>query len=705
MFGMRSVGIACLSLGLAACSAIEPMEIPGPRLARTEVYSASEQGGGETTALSGDQTGSARSDLAPVQVLEVPKREIVLSSSKGLDERFSDTDSIEVAVEGMIAKDFVNYVFGELLKAQYVIVEGVAGLDQGVSFNSQGKISSRKLYRVTAELLATRGLGVTQREGVFFIGPIDPKGPDGTVIGYGRDPENVPDTPARILQIVPFRYGMPNPSIDRTLGALVDVQYVLDFKQNAMFLTGSRSGILRALDVIRLLDQPAVRSNTVAALTLVYLSGREFVEQVTPLLANEGITSGTSASGSAESSSIVFVPLDRLGSVVVFAANDALLNRVEFWSKRLDRPGQGPEERYFIYQPKFARATDIGESLVPMLGGGVASGAQNAQGNNSRDTRSAVGSRSQASSNTTGGPVSVTGQGVSLTVDARSNSLVFFTTGSRYEALLPMVKRLDIPPKQVLLEAVIAEVSLSGEFANGVEFALTDGKTSGGTLGQLGLPSGGLGLTYVANLTDQLRLRLKSSNSKVNVLSSPILVVRDGVAASITVGNQVPTSGSTTSDPIQSERTVTTVNYRDTGVSLTIVPTINAQGLVVMTINQTISNVVPGSSGIAGAPIFFTRTVGTEVVASSGQSVLLAGLISETGSESSDGVPVLSRVPALGALFRSDSKRREKTELLLLITPRVLDTPEEWESVKRTLNDAVNLLRIPVDPEPAPKPL
>jgi general secretion pathway protein D len=702
MFGMRSIVGACALLGLTACSAIEPMEIPGPRLARAESLSTAEQSGGETTALPGDQQGtSTLPNSTSIQVLEVPKREIVLSSSKGLDQRFSDTDSIEVAVEGMIAKDFVNYVFGELLKAQYVIVEGVAGLDQGVSFNSQGKITSRKLYRVTAELLATRGLGVTAREGVFFIGPIDPKGPDGTVIGYGREAENVPDTPARILQIVPFRYGMPNPSIDRTLGALVDVQYVLDFKQNAMFLTGSRSGILRALDVIRLLDQPAVRSNTVAALNLVYLSGREFVEQVVPLLANEGITAGTSAGGSAESSAVVFVPLDRLGSVVVFAANDALLNRVEFWSRQLDRPGQGPEERYFIYQPKFARATDIGESLVPMLGG-VLPSSQNPQGNNSRDTRSAVSSGAQSGSSAAAGPVSVQGQGVSLTVDARSNSLVFFTTGTRYEALLPMVKRLDVPPKQVLLEAMIAEVSLSGEFANGVEFALTDGKLSGGTIGQLGLPGGGLGLTYVANLTDQVRLRLKSSNSKVNVLSSPVLVVRDGVAASITVGNQVPTAGTTTSDPIQSERTVTTVNYRDTGVALTIVPTINAQGLVVMTISQSISNAVPGSSGIAGAPIFFTRTVNTEVVASSGQSVLLAGLISETGSESSDGVPVLSRLPALGAFFRSDAKRREKTELLLLITPRVLDTPEEWDSVRRTLNDAVRLVKIPGDREPEP---
>jgi general secretion pathway protein D len=278
-----------------------------------------------------------------------------------------------------------------------------------------------------------------------------------------------------------------------------------------------------------------------------------------------------------------------------------------------------------------------------------------------------------------------------------------------------MIRRLDVPPKQILLEATIAEVNLSGEFAYGVEFAvsrltggqqasegeeggLTPRSVAGGTLGGLGLPSGGLGLTYVRSLTDQVRLRLSAQDTRINVLSNPMLVVRDGIDATISVGNDVPTVGSTVSDPLQSNRTVTTVLYRRTGLDLRIRPTINAQGSVVMEIDQRISSTVPGSSGVNGAPVFFDRNVRTEVVAQSGQSVLLAGLISDSDSKSSSNVPVLSRIPGLGALFRSDSKRREKTELILLITPRVIDDPGEWDSVLGGIEDAFKVFKFPPNP-------
>jgi general secretion pathway protein D len=504
----------------------------------------------------------------------------------------------------------------------------------------------------------------------------------------------------RILQVIPLRFGF-NIAIERTITQLTDVSVQVDPQQGALFITGSRGAILRALDIVKLLDQPSVRSSRVGIINLTYIAGKEFIEQVTTLLETEGIPAGV---GRTDGKVVTFVPLDQLGAVAVFAVSAEVLDRVEFWTKQVDRPSQGPSQRYFIYQPKFARALDLGESLSPLIGadGGVPSG------NMSRDTRSAVAAPADpadisnanvlrrdagARSGAGAGPVSVSGEGVMMTVDPRSNSLVFYTTGLRYEALLPLIRRLDVPPKQILLEATIAEVSLSGEFANGVEFAFRDQRLSGGTLGRLGLPSSGLALNFIENATDELRLRLLARDSRVNVLSKPMLVVRDGVAATISVGNDVPTVGATASDPIQGNRTITTVLYRKTGLSLNITPNINSEGLVVMEIVQSISNTVPGSSGVSGAPIFFDRSVQTEVVARSGQSVLLAGLISESGSFSSDGVPWVRKVPGVGKLFSSDSRRREKTELVLIITPRIIDSPEEWDSVRKGLESALELLQ------------
>jgi general secretion pathway protein D len=199
-------------------------------------------------------------------------------------------------------------------------------------------------------------------------------------------------------------------------------------------------------------------------------------------------------------------------------------------------------------------------------------------------------------------------------------------------------------------------------------------------------------------------LRLQASDARVNVLSSPVIVVKDGVGATIQVGNDVPTVGATAADPIQSNRVITTVLYRKTGLNLTITPNINAEGSVVMTINQAITSTIPGSSGVSGAPIFFERSVNTEVVAGSGQTVFLAGLRSESDSTTSARIPVLGKVPLLGKLFSSDSRRREKTELILLITPRIMGDLGDWSEVMKGLTGSLKFLRLPATDAPTLSP-
>jgi general secretion pathway protein D len=244
------------------------------------------------------------------------------------------------------------------------------------------------------------------------------------------------------------------------------------------------------------------------------------------------------------------------------------------------------------------------------------------------------------------------------------------------------------PPRQILLEATIAEVLLTDEFALGVEFALERSDVELGTTGGLGLPSGG-GFISVIGDDGAIRAQISASNRLVNILSNPTLVVRDGVSASISVGNDIPTIGATFFDPIQSETQITTVQYRKTGVNLTVRPTLNAQGLVVMEIAQDISNTVEGGSEVEGTPAIFERSLSTEVVARSGETVLLGGLISDNVSNTVAKVPGLGDIPWLGRLFRSDTESTERTELVVMITPQVLDENTRWDSVLNRLDSAL----------------
>ena len=717
----------CVAALVAGCAPTSTrFQIPPPQVAGQPLGAPESQEQVDETESPGPAQGDT-GPAAPTGVTRVPAPARTAPSLQQADwsTRFPSNDSIAVAVDAMPLKDFVNYSFSEALKANYVIAQDLPGLDDPVTLNLEKPVSSRAYYKLVTELLSSRGIGTTYRDGVFYLAPAGGKVRGNIPVGFGRRPQDVPDVAGKIMQVIPLRFGAMNPNIERTIVELVDAQVKIDQQQNAVFVTGERDAILRALDVVGLLDQPASRAREVGLVNLNYVSAKEIGDQLVTILGNEGIPT---AVGRGDLQSVAIVPLEQLATLVVFAQNAELLQRVDFWVKQLDRPNQGPEERYFIFHPRYARASDLGASMAPLLGGALAE-----TGNLSRDTRSALGAdgtvrggmnqpgtvsgntgntsdrnatnypvtqqnvlrRDTAASALPSNAVAVRGEGLTMSVDPRSNTLIFYTTGTRYQTLLPMIQRLDVPPKQILLETMIAEVTLTGEFAYGVEFAFTSGNFGGGTLGNLNLPSGGLALNWIDSVTQQVRVKLSATNTLVNVLSNPTLVVRDGVEASIIVGNDVPTIGATATDPLTSDTQITQVLYRKTGLDLRIRPTINAAGVVVMEISQSISNTVPGASNVDGAPIFFERSVTTEVVARSGESILLAGLISERQNDTSASVPGFAQIPGLGWLFRSDSKGKERTELVVLITPRVIEDPREWNEIRLGMQGALHNLQLP----------
>lgn len=679
----------CLAAGLliSSCATYQDdsYSVSSSRIASGDNYSVvdSDEARGED-----NQTENKADGYQALRSLEVAQS--TLRSQQSAAMQLPDNNKLSFAADKMPTEQFIHAVMGDLLKLNYVITDGIGNLNQPQTLNLQQPVSSRQLYLLAAQLLDSSNIAITLTDGTYFIHP-KTQSATSTAFGIGRNYQDVPQVVGQVLQIVPVKYGI-NVSLERTLRELVNARITPDFEKNMLFITGERTEILRALDLIQLLDMPANRGRNVGIMRLTYITAEEFIEQVTKLLASEGIPADKGAN---PKTNVAMVALDQIGAVALFASEQFYLDRVNYWAKQLDKPSDGAQKSYYIFHPRFARASDLGASVAPLINPDLTTGFNRA-GNQSRDTASAFATtpvqnnQMQTSSASRQSTVTVSNNELSMTVDERSNTLIFYTSGIQYQTLLPMIRRLDIMPKQILLEATIAEVTLTDEFSMGLEFAIQNGNFSYGTKGAFGVEEfGGLSLSYL-DVGKELLANLRAAKTNVNVLSNPSLVVRDGVNASINVGTDVPTVGATTVNP-GTETQSTIIEYRKTGVSLSVTPTINAQGLIVLEIDQKISNTTDGGT-VAGSPAIFERSLKTEVLAQSGQTIMLGGLISENTTKSKTKVPLLGDLPGIGALFRGQKDNTTKTELVILITPRVIDQPEQWQQIKQKLNSGLQNL-------------
>jgi hypothetical protein len=197
----------------------------------------------EETALPTDAASEAepRPGFERLSPLPVSGRGLV---QEDWSDRFPDDDEISVAVEDMPLSQFLHYAFGELLGVNYLLSDGLTNLEAPVTLNLQDSVSSRRLYAVATELLAGRDVGVTFRDDIYYLHPVDRRGKSDVFIGFGASAEDIPEVPGPIMQIIPLRYGL-SASLERTLRDLVDAKVVGDVEQGALFVTGERFEIQR----------------------------------------------------------------------------------------------------------------------------------------------------------------------------------------------------------------------------------------------------------------------------------------------------------------------------------------------------------------------------------------------------------------------------------------------------------------------------
>ena len=274
------------------------------------------------------------------------------------------------------------------------------------------------------------------------------------------------------------------------------------------------------------------------------------------------------------------------------------------------------------------------------------------------------------------------GNNIRVVADPANNALIIFAKPADYKEIEAVIKELDMMPMQVLIDASVVEVTLTGDLTYGLRWYFEHGIQSmvrGNPTSTLAQANALGGFTYsMVNAAKDIRIELDAlaKDNKVNVLSSPSLMVLNNQEAQINVGDKVPTPTATTSNVLPGSLTTTlasTVQYQESGTSLRIKPRVNAGGLVIMDVMQEISTPTKVTVNNTETFQFAQRKIHSTVAVPSGETLALGGLIEDRNSDDLIGIPILSKIPYIGWLFSTTTKQVKRTELVVLLTPRTLE--------------------------------
>lgn len=495
-------------------------------------------------------------------------------------------------------------------------------------------------------------------------------------------------------------------------GALPGVVTAVDATGNRVTIAGTTGQRSSARDLLKQFDVNWLRNMNFALLVPQRTDARLIVPELEKLInASDAPTRGL----------VRLIAMERMNGILAVTAQRQYLDDVRRWIEILDREGESAESRVFVYRVQNGRARDLARTLNSALGNGGDSGGDidadpfaepdRAVG---RTTNTAAGktpgAAAQAPRGAGAAPATAQGDqtasrglgtGGRITADEVNNAIVIYGTPRDYAMIEDALRKLDVAPVQVLIEAAITEVTLTDQLRYGLQWNFLSGNSNfAGTptksLGTLASPAPGFSY-FFSNSDISATLNALEQRTNIKVVSAPKLVVLNNQTAALQVGDQVPVSaGNAVSVDNPNAPIVNSIEYRDTGVILKVTPRVNAGGLVLLDISQEVSDVNPNPTSTTSAsdtsPTISTRRVSTSVAVQDGQVIALGGLFRDSKSFGKNGVPFLSRLPVVGALFGDHSTMQNRTELIVLLKPHVLRTPDDGRAVTEELRAKLRTL-------------
>jgi len=502
---------------------------------------------------------------------------------------------------------------------------------------------------------------------------------------------------------------------------------IITFKRlNMMIITDYADNAARIRELVRLLDNSFMDPDLVELIKIEYSSAADVADELRKILGN--------GAGDAAATGPSIVPLERHNAIFVSAASRRALEEVKRLIMELDNDS-GNKFQNFVYVVQDSTASNIAMMLAALYdddgsgtGSSTRTGARNTQGSGTRSSSTLSGlssllgndgyggtfgsaqqlgprlntsSPSISSIILKGGAFSGLRDEARVVVDDINNVLHIQATPADYRFLLSAIERMDVSPRQVEIDVQIFEVDLTGELAYGFRgmlegrtegnlttAGLTDGTDSGGGSNRL------LSIETFAHVGNsrQITLAIDALRTRTNVktLENPKLFATDGIEASFVSGADVPTPGESF---ITTGGSSTSMVYRETGVALYVLPKISASGSVMMDITQEVSTVSERTVAGLSAPVFPKTTVKTTLSVKDGETVAIAGLIRDSSRWGRSGIPFLSDIPILGGLFGATGRSNTRTELIVLLTPHVIRTPDKFQELTQGVRDSLRNVR------------
>ena len=599
-------------------------------------------------------------------------------------------------------REVAKVILADYLKESYTIHPAVTGT---VTFRTVRPIALKDLLPTLEMLLRQNNAAVVYEEGLYKVVPITMvRGSVSPTLGTANMPM-IP--PGFSVVVVPLRF-VGAKDMERLLQPFASDNTVrIDEARNLVILAGNQREIRHLIDTIDMFDVDFLSGYSVGVFPIRSADVKALVADLDKVF---GAAAQNPLAGA-----VRVIPLERMNALLVVTVNPRYLDLAATWIQRLDQMGgTSGGSRLFVYQVRNGKAENLAQLVGDLFSSRRTSTTAPALAPGQRPTeiRTAPFGQPQPTPQTTTttttapagaatfslpGGVGTTQNEVRVIADKDTNSLLIVATSGDYEVIEQALRKLDVIRRQVLVEVMLAEVKLTDDLSFGIDWFLKSRNNTSGTL-RTGnnLPAtptdpvaaftGGLQLINLGGAGVRAVLQTFGEEGRAKILASPQIMVLDNEKAEIKVGDRISVQTQAQTGVSTGTGVLNSFQYIETGILLAVTPRINSGGLVTLEVNQEVSAPTSAVNPVINPnPDISTRSAKTSVVVASGESIALGGMIRETGSYNSTGIPLLSKIPLIGAAFGTQTYNRERTELVLVITPKIVSDPAQAREVTQEL--------------------